>query len=275
MKVKATLSKYAPEILTGLGIVLMGSAGIMYVTAHSKNQDLAYRRDLKVVINESFKDDEEGLKKYERTYRLKKAGWWAIPIGMSVTGAACILCGMGILKKRYIALGAAYTALEGAFSVYRSRVIDKYGEEDDLYFMTGAEKKKMDIETINETTGEVMSEKQLVYVCEGASPYAKIFDRTNVNWEPSDNTRKSFLTAIQNYSNDRLHAKGKIFLNEIYEQLGFEKTLAGQCVGWIDGEGDNCISFGLEKNLRTTDGDIILDFNCQGNIIERAFDKLN
>ena len=272
MNIKATMSKYAPEILLVTGVALMGSAGIMYVKAHGKCQDLAYARDLKV-INGNMSEEE--MKKYERKYRLKKAGWWAIPIGMTLTGAAAVLCGHGLLKKRYVALGAAYTALEGAFTVYRGRVVDKYGKDEDLYFMTGAKKDEIDVEVVDEETGEVKNEKQLVYICEGASPYAKIFDRKNVNWEPSDNTRKSFLLAIQNYLNDRLHARGKIFLNEVYEQLGFEKTLAGQCVGWIDGEGDNFISFGLEKNLRTKDGDIILDFNCQGNIIEKAFDKVN
>jgi hypothetical protein len=65
-----------------------------------------------------------------------------------------------------------------------------------------------------------------------------------------------------------------VFLNEIYDSLGFKRTRAGQVVGWVaNGTGDNFIDFGLFEAASVDfaqgfEAAIILDFNVDGIIYD-------
>ena len=104
----------------------------------------------------------------------------------------------------------------------------------------------------------------------------------NPNWEEDLSARMAFLNAQQQYANDLLISRGYLYLNEVYENLGLNKTKAGQIVGWIyDPEhndvGDNYVDFGIYNVNRRNcidfvNGDceaILLDFNVDGNIWEK------
>ena len=87
-----------------------------------------------------------------------------------------------------------------------------------------------------------------------------------------------FLKAQQQYANDLLRAKGRLFLNDVYDMLGIEKTKAGQIVGWVydpeNPNGDNFVDFGIydmsKERVRAFvngyEATILLDFNVDGNI---------
>ena len=87
-----------------------------------------------------------------------------------------------------------------------------------------------------------------------------------------------FLKAQQQYANDLLKAKGRLFLNEVYDMLGLERTKAGQVVGWVynpeNPTGDNFVDFGIydmskERVRAFVNGyepSILLDFNVDGDI---------
>ena len=92
-----------------------------------------------------------------------------------------------------------------------------------------------------------------------------------------------FLKGVQAHCNDRLRAEGMLFLNDVYKELGFEPTKAGQVVGWVydehDPDCDNYVDFGI-FNLHSQaahdfvngyERSILLDFNVDGNIWERMF----
>ena len=95
-----------------------------------------------------------------------------------------------------------------------------------------------------------------------------------------------FLKSEQNYANDRLKARGYLFLNEVYERLGIPPTKAGQIVGWVydpnnpNHNGDNYVDFGLynihkEKTRDFVNGYeevILLDFNVDGPILDRILE---
>lgn len=100
------------------------------------------------------------------------------------------------------------------------------------------------------------------------SKYAVLFDGTNVNWSDDMPSNWMFLKCTETYANDLLKSRGTIFLNEVYEMLGFERTQTGQVVGWHYSKenpiGDNMVKFdlhGVEK------GSIEIDFNVDGSVI--------
>lgn len=62
------------------------------------------------------------------------------------------------------------------------------------------------------------------------------FDETNVNWHPSQEYNEIFLRVQAAYFNHQLQARGHIFLNEVFDSLGFDRIYEGQTLGWAVGE---------------------------------------
>jgi hypothetical protein len=69
-----------------------------------------------------------------------------------------------------------------------------------------------------------------------------------------------------------------VFLNEIHDMLGLERTKAGAVVGWVmGGDGDERIDFGVFKAneymgqefVNGNERSILLDFNVDGVIYDK------
>lgn len=180
-----------------------------------------------------------------------------------------------ILTKRNAALTAAYSAVEKTFAQYRSRVVNELGEDKDREFRYGSTEK-----TIVEDTDKGPKKTQVKRAgLEGASMYARLFgEYTNKNWQPTREYNLLFLRAQQNYLNDQLQTNGHVLLNDAYDALGFERTKAGCVVGWIKGEGDDEINFGIwsDRNMDRlhdfmigVEDSILLDFNVDGIVYDK------
>jgi len=86
-------------------------------------------------------------------------------------------------------------------------------------------------------------------------------------------------SAQKRWANDRLRAYGYLFLNEVYDALGLERSQVGQFVGWRadakeNGTGDGFVSFGMydiaDESSRAfvnlLEHTVLLDFNVDGPI---------
>ena len=108
------------------------------------------------------------------------------------------------------------------------------------------------------------------------SRYAQYFDECCSGWTKDPRSNLMFLKYQERYANERLKAKGYLFLNQVYEMLGIPITEEGQLVGWVydvdNPIGDNYVSFGLDSDVNRDFingfGNIaILDFNVDGYIL--------
>lgn len=169
------------------------------------------------------------------------------------------------LTRRNTALTVTLAAVSKAFDEYRIRVQEEIGKERELELHRA----------IREETIE--GEKKPIKVTDpnGWSPYARMFDEVNVNWTKSPEYNRIFIQCQQNYMNDLLRARGHVFLNDVYDALGMERSSAGAVVGWvINGNGDNFVDFGLfeatsSKFINNMERSIILDFNVDGVIYDK------
>ena len=171
--------------------------------------------------------------------------------------------------------------MERGFKEYRGRVVERFGKEldDELRFNVKAEEVEKTV--VNEDGSEVTT-KEVINVADpnAYSCYARFFDNGTPGWTKDPQSNLKYLLLQQNYANDRLKAKGHLFLNEVYDMLGFDRVPDGQIVGWIYDEknpiGDNFVDFGVfdgnkERARAFVNGDersILLDFNVDGNIWE-------
>jgi hypothetical protein len=100
--------------------------------------------------------------------------------------------------------------------------------------------------------------------------HARSFDETNAYWEKKPEYNLLFLKNTQNYFNDLLNSRGHVFLNEVYDRLGFKRTPAGQVVGWLrSGKGAGYIDFAIHDEQKSSTPSVSLDFNVDGIIYDQ------
>lgn len=292
-KVGFQLKKHSPEIMVAVGVVGTVVSAVMACKATTKvNAILEDAKDSVDAIHDCMEDEnfadkynqEDCKKALAITYLqtgAKLAKLYAPSVALGALSIASIITSNNILRKRNIALAAAYATVDKSFKEYRGRVIERFGEEVDKQLKYNVKPVEIE-ETIVDEKGKEKKVKKTVNVLDqyGYSEYSKIFDELNDNWDNSAEYNMMFLKSRQNYANDLLRTKKRLFLNEVYEMLGFEPTKAGQVVGWIYDEenptGDNYVDFGIfnihrEASRNFVNGyepAVILDFNVDGNVWE-------
>lgn len=292
VKTKLGIKKHSPEILvaTGIGTGIVAAIIACKQTIKANNIIAEAQKNLQNIEDakelaanneaEYTEENEQADRKYiaiQTTVGMVKT--YALPVGLGILSITCILAGHHILKKRNVALAAAYSALSTDFMNYRKRVADKYGKDVDFMLKNGLEKQIIANKVIDPETGEVKETKEeaLTYEGDKLSQYARVFDEVgSTQWTPSADHNRAFLLMEQNYFNERIRTRGYIFLNEVYERLGFRPTKAGSVVGWVYQNADyEGIDFGIftahtqkaAEFLEGTEPSIILDFNVQGDIL--------
>ncbi len=287
------LKKHSPEILVVTGAIGVVTSAVMACKATRKIDDILDETKKAVdaihecSTNENFKDEysEEDAKKdlvitYSRA-AINFAKLYGPSVALGALSLGCIFASNNILRKRGIAIAAAYTAVDTTFKEYRKRVVERFGEEVDRELKYNLKAKKVTEKVVDEETGETKKVKKTEYTAEdpnGYSDYARFFDEYCNGWEKDPEYNLMFLRTQQSYANDLLKSRGHLFLNEVYDMLGIPRTKAGQVVGWVYNEdnpvGDNFVDFGIYDINRETNRDfvngyersILLDFNVDGNI---------
>ena len=279
-KVGFKLQKHSPEILMVVGVIGAVASAVVACKATLKVEEIV--DDTKEKMDKIHESEEKGCTAMGMDYPA---------VAMGALSLTSILASNNILKKRNVAIAAAYTAVDKSFKDYRARVIERFGQEVDKELRYNLKAEKTTETVVDEETGEKKKVKKTNFVVNPSdiSGYARFFEKyttdeegnsvLNPHWEPNNEYNLMFIKAQENYANDLLKAKKRLFLNEVYEMLGLPATKAGQVVGWVyDPEnpiGDNYVDFGLYSDnlsysdfVNGMDPAILLDFNVDGNIWE-------
>ena len=284
------LKKHSPEILVMAGIAGTVVSAVLACKATTKvaeildetkgTLDTIHEGMETGAINGQEYTTEDGKKDTVVVYAqtgMKLAKLYAPAIILGTLSITSILASNNILRKRNVALGAAYAAIDKSFKEYRGRVIERFGEQVDTELKYGIKAKKFEETVKDPETGKEKKVKSTVNVANADSGYARFFDETCNGYEKDTQYNLLMLRGQQQYANDLLHARGYVFLNDVYDMLGIDRTKEGQIVGWVYNKnnevGDNFVDFGiLETNRETEDGSyepaILLDFNVDGNILD-------
>jgi len=303
MKVKAILGtmsyaikKRSPEILLGVGIVgVIGSTVLACKAALKAEEILDEVAEKAAKIDETVALAEKGMVEYtpsdekqdRKVLMLSTAGKFVRLYGPAVTlmGASigCILGAHHIMKKRNVALMAAYKVLEEAFGKYRKRVVKELGEDADNKFLYGQE----EIEGVERKyIDKDGNEHDLIAVSNELSGFSRFFEADrpdqlggwagSTQWSKVHDYNIDFLNSKMEHFNQKLLVKGFVTINEVYDELGFPKTEAGMICGWRykSDRGDGYISFqprGIDGNwaFGRNGESIILDFNIDGVIFDQ------
>jgi len=168
--------KYSPEILVVTGMVGLVVSTVMVVKAANKTEKLLDTSKVKIEAAAEVSKKELTVAYVNTGYEFIKLYGPAVTLGAA--SVACILGSHNIMKKRNLALIAAYKTVEKGFTDYRKRVVEELGEQKDRDFRYGVEKQTYSEVVKDEETGKEKKVKKQVEVVDpnNLSVYAKFFD---------------------------------------------------------------------------------------------------
>ena len=291
-KIGFQFKKHSPEIFVIAGVIGGVTSAVMACKATTKAGDIIEDTKSQLdIIHKGIEDGnirgveytkEDGRKDLTIVYTqtaVKFIKLYGPAVALGTVSIVSILAGHNITRKRNLALCAAYTTIDNSFKQYRNRVIERFGEELDRELRYDIKAKEVEETVVNEDGTESTVKTTMNIIDPNTiSDYSRIFDESNTSWSKSPEHNLVFLKQQQNYANDLLKTRGHLFLNEVYDMLGFPRTQAGQIVGWVYDEknpiGDNFVDFGIynldsERARAFVNGyerSILLDFNVDGNV---------
>lgn len=292
-KVGFQLKKHSPAILVTAGVVGVVASTVMACKATTKLDETLDidRKDIED-IHEDAKAGiltEKEAKKELVTAYVKAGGkvvkLYAPAVAVGTLSIGSIIASHGIMSKRNAAISAAYAVVNTGFKDYRKRVKERFGERVDYELKNNITQEEIKVVETDEkgNTKEVNKKVDVVNVSQNYeySDYARCFAKGfTEHWVDSAEYNLMFLKSIQAWANDKLKLQGYLFLNDVYEALGFEKTAAGQVIGWVYDKqnpvGDNFVDFGIynvnkKANIEFVHGyekAIWVDPNVDGNILD-------
>jgi hypothetical protein len=268
--------KNSPALLFGTGVVGVVGTVVLASRATLKLSDIVEDTSTKLEKVKTLEDPtyseqdrarDKAIVYTKASIDISKLYLPAVAIGIVSIG--CLTGSHIVLNRRNVALSAAYAGAEKALREYRERVVTEVGPEIERKIWQPTEK----VDAIDENGKKVKID---VPTAAGGSPYKVLFDESNKNWNRDVGYNQVFISSQNMYANDLLRAKGVVFLNDVHDMLGLERTKAGQIVGWVwNGEGDNYIDFGVYRDgydgIRFVNGEersVWLDFNVDGNVLD-------
>lgn len=286
------IKKHSPEILIVAGVAGVVTSAVMACKATTKINDILDQTKEEVskvndaLANEKIPEDvysKEDAKKdlaiiYIQT-GVKLAKLYGPSLILGALSITSILASNNILRKRNVALAAAYATIDNSFKEYRGRVVERFGKDLDRELKYNIKAKEI-TETEVDENGKETTVTKTVPVVESDEPsdYARFFCEGCAGWTKDPEMNLVFLKQQQNWANEVLKSRGHLFLNEVYDMLGIERSKAGQVVGWVYDETnplcDNYVDFGIydlynERKRAFVNGwerSILLDFNVDGDI---------
>jgi hypothetical protein len=270
--------KHSPEILVAAGIAGFVTAGVLAVKATLKVEPVIDQHTENVEIITSIQatsDASQALQKKELSKQYRHTAFeltklYGPSVTLAIASAACIIGAHGIMRKRNVALAVAYKGAERMLEEYRKRVESEIGIDKEQELYHGLVEKEIVGE--DGKTQKVMTREGNTF-----SLYARLFDESNPNWRSDSDYNLTFLRSIQDHANHKLRTRGHVFLNEVYDWLGMERSSLGAMAGWLYEEGgDDYIDFGLYDNVANSaafvaglEKNVWIDFNVDGPIHTR------
>lgn len=288
-KVAGKVKRFSPEILLVVGVAGVTTGAVLAAKATLRLEAIVEKAEIQADdVKDRHKNDEfesetaytKALSKVYLNRSIDVVKLYTPALSVGLVGIGCLIGSHGVMNQRNVASIAAYKTLESGFMEYKKRVADEVGEDKEREIAMGLITR--DVPVLDAEGKETGETKQVTEFNNLGGGYQRLFDEYNDDWSRVPGQNQMHLIHQQNYLNDKLNAKGYLFLNEVYRALSFPETAAGQMVGWLakwhpnfDGtQNDGYIDFGLDQieKMAQEKSDFVnafeksvwLDFNVDG-----------
>ena len=189
-KVGFKLKKHSPEILAITGTIGVVTSAVMACRATTKLSSILdeSKKEVKLIkfaaenpdqlgeeVEYSKEDGKNDLRISYANTAVQIVKLYAPSVILGTLSITAMLTSNNILRKRNIALAAAYTAVDKGFKEYRSRVVERFGEELDKELRYNIKAKEIEETVVDEKTGKEKKVKKTVNVVDPStySVYAR------------------------------------------------------------------------------------------------------
>ena len=208
---QTSLSRHSPEILMAIGITGMITTTILAVKATPKAVRLIEEKKNELEV--------ESLTPVETV----KAAWKCY-IPAAVSGAASVACLIGshsVNAKRNAALAAAYKLSETAFSEYRGKVIETFGDKKERVVRDKVSEKQIKDNPISKTEVIVTGKGQTLCFEPLSSRY--FYSDLEKIKRAENKLNKEIITDPFDTG---------VTVNDFYTEIGLPTTATGDGLGW-------------------------------------------
>lgn len=234
--VSGTIQKRLPEILTGLGVIGMGSAVVLTAKAAPK-------------AVKSINEKKKELNKEKLTVMETVEVTWKYYTPVAVTtfvSAACIIGADAVHMRRNAALAAAYTLSETTLKEYKSKVIETIGEKKEKDIRDSIAKDKLEKNPVSEVG---------VYITGAGNTL--FYDSVSGRYFRSD---ISVVQKAEQMLNRQLRDEIFASYNELCYQIGLpELPVIGDELGWNVDDGWVNLEFSSQLTSDNTPC-VVLDY---------------
>lgn len=267
------------------GCVLACVRTVDVVTDHDRMQmrldDIADLKEEPETIHEMMTDEK-------REFVIRSVKRYLAPAGLVLGGGALVVAGHTVQARRLALMSTAYNSLLVSFEAYRERVRDAEGDDKDMGYLYGTEEMPVEVtETGKDGKTKTKTKKAVTLRTDSQSLYNRCWDEfSSSEWTNDYLYNFDFLKMCERVANQKLIAQGYLFLDEVYDMLGFRMddgiSAGAKLVGWIRSDvhsNSDRVSFGIYDpferaktfaNLeRPHDAGYWLNFNCDGVIVDK------
>lgn len=291
------IKKHSPEILIVAGVVGTVTSAVMACRATTKLDAVLSESKQKIESIHHYTEHPEELPEgaeytaedskkdlaivYAQTgFELVKL--YAPSVILGTLSITAILTSNKILRKRNVALAAAYATVDKSFKEYRGRVVERFGKQLDRELRYNIKAQEIEETVMNEDGTESTVTKTVNVIDPNTiDDSSRIWYEGNPGWSKDPEFNLMYLKKQQAFATEKLKTDGYLLLNDVYEILGYAKTSLGYQLGWIYDKkkpiGDNFVDFGIydihdplkAKFLAGYETSILLEFNHDGYILDK------
>lgn len=259
------LKAHAPELMIGGGVTGFVLTVISACKSTCKANEIidateeCKRENQVALANGDITDQEaaENDKMIRRNAKIELVKAYTPTVTMGVVSIVLVLGGYKLINGRLVKTAAAYKILEDGFGRYRENVRDVYGEEADREMLHRVRPERLAAaQEEREKNREIESDKKRGIKSKEKKGtayqeiYSAVFDQYSDRWRRSWMPEQvwEYLKQKEREANDMLRIRKHIFLNEVYDLLGLERTEEGALVGWIltKNNPESKVDFGMD-----------------------------
>lgn len=247
--VRTSITKHSPEILTGIGIAGMLTAGVLAVKETPKALRLIEEKKREKSVDKLTVGDTV------------KATWkcYAPSVVMAGLSTGCLVGSSRVSSRRNAALATAYKISETALTEYREKVIETIGEKKERSIREAVAKEQLEKKPVANSEIFITGSGETYFYDPSSGRYFTA-DLENMRRAVND-LNERMINGIDPY----------VSLNDFYGEIGLSYMLVGDEVGW------NVSKWGLIKldtHAQKADNGkpcLVLDFSQ--NPPRREYDK--
>lgn len=223
-KVTRVVAKNSPLLLTVGGVFGLGATAYLAYKSRDKVSDILDKA-------EDAEDNGIPVNKPEMVRHI--AGAVALPVATGVASVSAIVASYYILNNRLLNIAASLAASTAEHALYKDKFRKKYGDEEyDKFFTPTHEVPEVDekgkvTNVDNEKTEVNAKGKNLNQLMTG-----EWFDKSENYVSDDPDYNEMFIKSVNETAQNQLMVHGFLVMNDLFDQLGFERTRAGAAVGW-------------------------------------------